>query len=339
MELAVEGGRGLCAPLLLGFVNAAWEDDGAAMPHVPVMREEVLDYLSVRPDGVYVDCTVGTGGHALLLGKRLSPRGTLIGIDRDPEALEVASARLSGLGCRVRLVRAPFARLEDVLDEMGVGRADGFLFDLGISSAQLDDPSRGFAFRMDGPLDMRMNRTAGKTAADLVNSLPQEELAQVIARFGQERFARRIARAIVKARAKAPLRTTGDLVRAVLQAVPTDYERGRIHPATRTFQALRIAVNDELGQLEAGLCAACRRVEPGGRIVVISYHSLEDGVAKRVFRRAAHGCTCGPEAPACTCGGFARVGVLTRKPLRPTPEEVAANPRARSARMRVAEGV
>jgi len=303
------------------------------------MMDEALERLAVRSGGVYVDCTIGMAGHAFEIGRLIGPGGTLIGLDRDQDALGVASARLSGLPCKVRLVRAPFAELESVLDELGVSQADGFLFDLGVSSAQLDDPSRGFSFRADGPLDMRMDRTSDSTAADLVNSLSQEELADLIRRLGEERYARRIAKAIVRARASGPIDRTAQLAQLIASTVPAGYERGRINPATRTFQALRIAVNAELEQLERALSVACRRLSSGGRLVVISYHSLEDGVAKRTLKRAERGCSCPPQFPVCNCGGLATVNVLTRKPLRPTPGEVVSNPRARSAKMRVAEGL
>jgi len=293
----------------------------------------VLTFLGVRPGGVYVDGTVGGGGHAAAVLEASAPGGRLLGLDLDPAALEVARRRLRGFGDRVVLRHGSFARLGVLAGDFAP--ADGVLLDLGLSSLQLADPGRGFAFSREGPLDMRFDPTAaGPTAADLVNGLSVKELADLLYRYGEERQARRIAEAIAAAR---PLRTTAQLAGVVVAAV--GHRRGRIHPATRTFQALRIAVNDELGALEAALPQAVDLLSPGGRLVVICFHSLEDRIVKRFMRQESRDCICPPEVPACVCGHRARLKVLTPRPVRPDPAEVEANPRARSARLRAAERV
>lgn len=300
--------------------------------HIPVLFQAVLDGLQVRPGGRYIDATVGGGGHAAGILASSSPDGCLLGLDRDPAAVETAHARLTPYAGRVVLVCSSFGRLAEIARARDFVPADGVLFDLGLSSLQLADPTRGFAFRTDGPLDMRFDpTTGGLTAADLVNELPAEELAALLYRYGEERQARRIVEAIVAAR---PLHTTKELA-AVVEGVVG--RRGRIHPATRTFQALRIAVNDELAALEAALPRAVEVLAPGGRLAVISFHSLEDRLVKRFMRRESRDCICSPEVPVCTCNHKATLGLVTRKPVRPTADEIAANPRSRSARLRVAE--
>jgi 16S rRNA (cytosine1402-N4)-methyltransferase len=308
--------------------------------HVPVLLGEVLNGLQVRPGGRHVDATVGGGGHANQILAASAPDGILLGLDRDPAALEVASDRLARYGDRVELVHASFAHLKEVArvhgfaGEQGSGGTgvDGVLFDLGLSSLQLADAERGFSFMADGPLDMRFDTTSGgPTAADLVNQLSAEELADILYRYGEERQSRRIARAVVEAR---PLRTTGELAQVIEQAVGR--RRGRLHPATLTFQALRIAVNEELTTLEAALPQAVELLAPGGRLAVIAFHSLEDRIVKRFMRRESKDCICPPELPICTCDHRASLNLVTRKPIRPSEEEVAANPRSRSARLRVA---
>ncbi len=303
---------------------------GRVNVHVPVLYQQVLTYLAVRPGAIYVDGTVGGGGHARAILEAIAPGGRLLGLDRDPAALAVAERQLASFGERVLLRHGSFARLAALVDE--VAPVDGVLLDLGLSSNQLADPARGFAFSLEGPLDMRMDQTEEvATAADLVNGLSVKELSDLLYRYGEERQARRIAAAIVAAR---PLRTTAELA-AVVEGVVG--RRGRIHPATRTFQALRIAVNGELEALEAALTQALDVLKPGGRLVVISFHSLEDRIVKRFLRREAKDCICPPDAPVCTCDHQAQVRLLTRKPVRPDPVEVAKNPRARSARLRAAE--
>ena len=304
--------------------------------HIPVFLQAVLDGLRVRPGGRYVDGTVGGGGHAAHILELSAPDGRLLGLDRDAEAVAVARSRLAGYADRVTLLHASFDRLAEVARAQGFVPVDGVLFDLGLSSLQLADPARGFSFSADGPLDMRFDPdSGGETAADLVNRLPGAELAALLRRYGEEPQARRIAEAIVAAR---PLHTTGELAAVVEQAVGGRRGR-RIHPATRTFQALRIAVNDELATIERALPQAVEILAPGGRLVVIAFHSLEDRLVKRFMRRESRDCICPPETPVCVCGHRATLRAVTRKPLRPSAEEVAANPRARSARLRVAERI
>jgi 16S rRNA (cytosine1402-N4)-methyltransferase len=311
--------------------------DGSGGPgHVPVLLEAVLHFLSPRSGGVYVDATVGLGGHAAAILERSAPDGQLIGIDRDPSALRVAARRLQGFGRRVRLVRGDFAHLDRLLDEAGVEGIDGALFDLGVSSLQLDDPARGFSYRADAPLDMRMDPDQPTRAYHLVNGLEEEELAALIRRYGEERWARRIAAAIVRYRRRhGSVETTGQLAEIVRSAIPAAARRSGGHPARRTFQALRIAVNRELDALAAGLDRALLRLRPGGRIVVIAFHSLEDRIVKERFRQLsrpqARGAGAASPCPA------AMLRVLTPRPVMPGEAEVTANPRARSARLRAAE--
>ncbi len=302
------------------------------MIHIPVLFQAVLDGLQIRPGGRYIDATVGGGGHAAGILAASSPNGRLLGLDRDPAAVKAAGARLVSYTERVVLVHSSFTRLAEVARICDFVPADGILLDLGLSSLQLADPARGFAFMSEGPLDMRFDpTTGGPTAADLVNELSAEELATLLYQYGEERQARRIAEAIVAA---GPIHTTRELAAVVEQATG---RRGRIHPATRTFQALRIAVNDELAALEAVLPQAVEVLAPGGRLAVISFHSLEDRLVKRFLRRESRDCLCPPESPVCTCDHRATLRVITRKPVRPTADEIAANPRSRSARLRVAE--
>jgi 16S rRNA (cytosine1402-N4)-methyltransferase len=298
-------------------------------PHVPVLYEEVLAGLQLVTGGFYVDGTVGAGGHAAGILQATAPDGRLLGLDVDPRALETSRQRLAPFGGRVMLVRSNYARIEKQVAALGWGPANGVLLDLGVSSMQLTHPERGFSFQTVGPLDMRMDPTSSLTAADLVNTLSQRNLADLIYRYGEEPASRAIARAIVDAR---PLRTTTELAETVARVV----KRRRIHPATRTFQALRIAVNDELRRLEEGLIAAVAVLKPGGRLAVIAFHSLEDRTVKKFFVQESQDCICPPETMVCTCGHHATVSVLTRKPIRPGAEEMARNPRSRSAKLRIA---
>jgi 16S rRNA (cytosine1402-N4)-methyltransferase len=300
--------------------------------HVPVLRDEVLDALAVKAGGTYLDGTVGGGGHAGMILAASSPDGRLLGLDRDPAALARAGRRLAAYGTRSTLVHGSFADLERLADEHGFDRFDGVLLDLGFSSDQIEDAARGFSFGAAGPLDMRLDPTAGPTAADLVNELPQDELADLLYELGEERRSRRVARAIVAAR---PLETTAALAAVVARAVGG--RPGGVHPATRTFQALRIAVNDELGALESALPQAVARLAPGGRLAVISFHSLEDRIVKQFLRRESAACICPPELPACRCEHEPTLRLVGRRAVRPGPAEVESNPRARSARLRVAE--
>ncbi len=286
--------------------------------------------------GVLVDCTAGGGGHAEAL-LASSPHLRLVGIDRDPEALEATQRRLQGFGERVVLVRRSFAELSAVIEELRVGSIQGVLYDLGVSSLQLERPERGFQYRDPAPLDMRMDRSGPLTAADVVNSYSEDRLAKILADFGEERFAARIARAIVRRRERQPFLGGEDLASVVTGAIPAATKRRGPHPARRTFQALRIEVNQELEQLRASLPQATDRLAPAGRLAVISYHSLEDRIVKRTMAEEARGCRCPASFPICVCGAQARLRLLTTRPIRPTPAEVEANPRSRSARLRVAE--
>ncbi|MCZ7587193.1 MAG: 16S rRNA (cytosine(1402)-N(4))-methyltransferase RsmH [Deltaproteobacteria bacterium] len=301
-----------------------------SVPHRPVLLENALEFLAPKPEGVYVDATVGAGGHARAIAERLGG-GLLIGLDRDASALDLARRNLAALGARITLHHAAFSRLTEILDLLSIERVDGVLADLGVSSMQLDEPERGFSFRSDAPLDMRMDRTGGETAADLLKRLPERELANAIYEYGEERFSRRIARRIVEERRRGIEWTGRSLAELVAKAIPGS-PRGRIDPATRTFQALRILVNREWEEIEKLLPAAIERCRPGGRIVVIAFHSLEDRIVKRRFRRWA-----GREADASGERGPARVRILTPKPVGPTDEERRENPRSRSARLRAVE--
>jgi 16S rRNA (cytosine1402-N4)-methyltransferase len=301
--------------------------------HVPVLLDEVIEGLQVEPGARIIDGTVGGGGHAYEILAASAPDGLLLGLDRDPAALEIAADRLEAYGDRALLVHASFGQLMEVAQSNDIVPVDGILLDLGLSSLQLADADRGFSFMADGPLDMRFDPTSNDpTAADLVNRLSAEELADLLYDYGEERQSRRIARAIVEAR---PLHTTGELVRVLEETVGR--RRGRLHPATLTFQALRIAVNEELASLEAALPQAVELLASGGRLAVIAFHSLEDRIVKRFMRRESKDCICPPELPICTCDHQTSLDVITRKPIRPTEEEAEANPRSRSARLRVAE--
>jgi 16S rRNA (cytosine1402-N4)-methyltransferase len=302
--------------------------------HRPVLYQEVLSALKPRADGRYVDGTVGAGGHAAGILRASQPNGLLLGLDRDPVAIEAAKAALTEFGDRVHLRQAAYAQMAEQAHDLGWPIVEGVLLDLGLSSMQLDDPERGFAFKEDGPLDMRFDPQQGFSAADLVNAWPEADLADVLFKLGEERHARRVARAIVEAR---PVKTTGQLARIVSRSLGK--AGGRRHPATKTFQALRIAVNDELGQLDRGLQEAVDLLSPGGRLVVIAFHSLEDRMVKQFFKRESRDCICPPGQPTCNCGHKATLSLITRKPIRPEPAEIVNNPRARSARLRVAEHV
>lgn len=300
--------------------------------HIPVLPREVVDGLQVERGDRIIDATVGGGGHAYEILAASAPDGVLLGLDRDPAALDVAADRLACYADRFELVHTSFAHLAEVAQAHDFAQVDGVLFDLGLSSLQLADADRGFSFMADGPLDMRFDRTSMQpTAADLVNTLSAEELADIFYHYGEERQSRRIARAIVAAR---PLDTTTELAQVIEQAVGR--RRGRLHPATLTFQALRIAVNEELATLKAALPQAVELLVPGGRLAVIAFHSLEDRIVKRFMRRESKDCICPPELPICTCDHQASLDVITRKPMRPSEEEVEDNPRSRSARLRVA---
>ncbi len=307
--------------------------------HVPVMLREVLDNLDPQPGDVVCDCTLGGAGHSVELARRVAPSGLSLGIDQDDMALEAASARMAHEVPDASFVplRGNFGDLDDLLLRAEVPGVDCFLFDLGVSSPQLDIAERGFSYHEDAPLDMRMNpEDGGASAADVVNGYEESELARIIRLYGDERFAQRIAHLICERRAKQPIETTLQLVDVIKEAIPAAARRHGGHPARKTFQALRIEVNQELDVLERGLRAAVRWANPGGRICVISYHSLEDRIVKHVFSEMSQGCTCPPDLPVCVCGHVPVLDVRTRKPLTASPQEVEDNPRARSALTRVA---
>ena len=301
--------------------------------HKPVLLEECLNGLNIHPGGIYVDGTLGRAGHSREIAGRLTT-GRLIGIDRDKAALDAAPARLAGHMDKVTLVRGS---LTAILTSLGVEGADGMLFDLGVSSPQLDDGSRGFSYLQDAPLDMRMDQSAPLTARDVVNGWDQEELKRILWQYGEERYSGPIAAAIVRERERAPIETTGQLAQLIRDAMPAKAKREKQHPAKRSFQAIRIAVNDELGELERLLDSALDALKPGGRLAVISFHSLEDRLVKTAHAGWAKGCTCPPDFPVCVCGRKPRVRLVGRKPITAGERELAENPRARSAKLRVAE--
>ena len=321
----------------MGFDRNATSD--MAFGHKPVLLEECLTALHIKPNGVYVDGTLGRAGHSVEIAKRLTGGGRLICLDRDETAIAAAKVRLADYMDRVTLVHSNFSRLGEVLAELGVSGADGMLFDLGVSSPQLDEAQRGFSYMHDAPLDMRMDQTAALTARDVVNGWSYEELRRILFEYGEERYAPAIAKAIVHRRQEAPIETTGQLAEIIRQAMPAAALREKQHPAKRSFQAIRIAVNDELGAVRQGMEAAIDHLNPGGRLAVITFHSLEDRIVKNVFQDAAKGCTCPPSFPVCVCGHKPKIKILTKKPIIATREEVEENPRSRSAKLRVAERV
>ncbi|MDY3281066.1 16S rRNA (cytosine(1402)-N(4))-methyltransferase RsmH [Dysosmobacter sp.] len=304
--------------------------------HVPVLLHECIDALNIRPDGVYVDGTLGRAGHSREIARRLTT-GRLICIDRDQTAIDAAQDRLAPWLDRVTLVHSNFDQLGAILEELGVAGADGMLFDLGVSSPQLDDPARGFSYMHDAPLDMRMDETQPLTARDVVNVWSEEELRRILFDCGEERYAPAIARAIVRRRAERPVETTLELVDVIRGAMPAAALREKQHPAKRSFQAIRIAVNGELDALPPMLEAAADKLSPGGRLAVITFHSLEDRIVKKTLQRLATGCTCPPEFPVCVCGRKPKLRLVNRKPIVSGGEELEENPRARSAKLRVAE--
>ena len=304
--------------------------------HVSVLLREAVEGLNVRPEGIYLDGTLGGAGHSSEIAKRLTT-GTLIGVDRDPKALAAAGERLAPWTERVKLVHGNFRDLEAILDELGIPAVDGILLDLGVSSPQLDEASRGFSYMADAPLDMRMNPEDPLTAWEVVNSWPREELRRILFAYGEERYAPLIAAAIERRREQAPIETTLELAELIRSAMPRQALREKQHPAKRSFQAIRIAVNDELGAVDSVMSQAIRRLNPGGRLAVITFHSLEDRIVKNALAEAARGCTCPPEFPVCVCGKKPSVRLIAKKPITASEEELEANPRARSAKLRVAE--
>ena len=305
--------------------------------HIPVMPGPVIELLNCKPGGIYVDGTIGGGGYAGSILEESAADGVVLGMDWDGDAIARVHERLGGYGERLILEKADFADIRRVLGKHGIREVDGIAVDLGVSSFQIEDPQRGFSFIKEGPLDMRMNRDLPQTAADLVNTLPEKDLSDLIYRYGEERLSRRIARTIVAARKKGRIAYTRELAELIRKTVPATRDSFRIHPATRTFQALRIAVNQELDSLERFLPEALDVLKPGGRLCVIAFHSLEDRIVKEAFRNWARSCRCPRERAACECEGRPLVRLLAKKPLRPSPDEVERNPRARSARLRAVE--
>ncbi len=319
----------------MAFDRNASEDQSYG--HKPVLLDECLEALHIKPNGIYLDGTLGRAGHSLEIARRLSDKGRLIGVDRDETALEAAQQRLQQFADRVTLVHSNFSAIHGILDELGIDKIDGMLFDLGVSSPQLDDAGRGFSYMHDAPLDMRMDRTASLTAYDVVNGWSYEELRRILFEYGEERYAPVIAKHIVRQREIAPIETTAQLTELIRQAMPPAALREKQHPAKRSFQAIRIAVNGELDELEPMMEAAAERLRPEGRLAVISFHSLEDRIIKKAMQRLATGCTCPPEFPVCVCGKKPKMKLITRKPIVSSAAELEYNHRARSAKLRVAE--
>lgn len=304
--------------------------------HVSVLLHELVDGVYTVPDGIYVDCTLGGGGHTYALSQKVGPEALLIGVDQDEEAIRAAGERLKDVGCRLLLVRDNFSHIGEILDERGIGPVNGFLFDLGVSSHQLDEGERGFSYMHDGRLDMRMDQRNPLTAHDVVNRYSEDELEAIIRKYGEERWSRRIAQFIVEARKQKPIETTMELVRIIKAAVPAGARKDGPHPAKRTFQAIRIEVNGELRILEDTMRACVAHLAPGGRIGVITFQSLEDRIIKDTFREMAQDCICPPELPVCVCHHHREIK-KPAKPVKPSREEIEANPRARSAVLRIAE--
>ena len=305
--------------------------------HLPVLLHPCIDALNIKPDGIYVDGTLGRAGHSREIAKRLNEEGRLICIDRDQAALDAAPGRLGELMDRVTLVHGNFGDIADILDRLSIERVDGMLFDLGVSSPQLDDASRGFSYMQDAPLDMRMDQSSELNAYEVINHWPEEELKQILWRYGEERYAPAIARAIVQKRSDKPVETTLELVDVIKGAMPPAALREKQHPAKRSFQAIRIAVNDELGAVEKMVSDAVPRLNVGGRLAIISFHSLEDRIVKTGMAEFAKGCTCPPDFPVCVCGKTPEIKLTPRKPIVADNRELNENPRARSAKLRVAE--
>ena len=304
--------------------------------HISVLLNECLDGLNIKPDGIYVDGTLGGAGHSSQIAQRLTT-GRLIGIDRDPVALKAAGERLAEFGDKVTLVHSNFCRISQVLDELGIEAVDGILLDLGVSSPQLDDGNRGFSYMVDAPLDMRMNNGDALTAEIIVNTWSYEQLRRILFDYGEERYAPQIAAAICRRREEKPIHTTLELVDIIRSAMPAAALREKQHPAKRSFQAIRIAVNDELGAVREVMDAAIPRLKEGGRLAIITFHSLEDRIVKNGMAEASKGCTCPPSFPVCVCGKKPQVKLISRKPIVASDEELEYNPRSRSAKLRVCE--
>ena len=305
--------------------------------HKSVLLDECIEALNIKPDGIYVDGTLGGAGHSREIAKRLGDNGMLIAIDQDEDAIKVASERLSAFGDKVKIVRNNFSNLADVCRELGVQKIDGLLLDIGVSSYQINESSRGFSYMADAPLDMRMDRRSEFSAWNVVNEYSEQELKRVIYEYGEERFAGKIASKIVFARTESPINTTGELVQVVKNAIPAAMREGGSHPAKRTFQAIRIEVNKELSVIAPAIRSAVELLNGGGRIAIISFHSLEDRIVKQEFARMTKGCTCPKDFPICVCGNKPKLKLVNAKPILPGAEELAENSRSHSAKLRVAE--
>ncbi len=305
--------------------------------HTSVLFDECMEGLNINPSGIYVDGTLGGGGHSSGICERLGQEGTLIGIDRDRDALAAAEERLSGYDCRKYFVQSNYSDIKGVLDELEIEKIDGALLDLGVSSFQLDNPARGFSYMQDAPLDMRMSQDDDFTAYDVINGYEKDELRRIITKYGEERWASRIADFIARARKEKPIKTTGQLVEIIKAAIPSAARREGPHPAKRTFQAIRIEVNDELGQLERAVSEFCDVLAPQGRLCIITFHSLEDRIVKEIINKRINPCTCPKEFPVCVCGKVGDIEKKSRRPILPSPEEIERNPRARSAKLRIAQ--
>lgn len=307
--------------------------------HTSVLYNECITNLRIHPEGVYVDGTLGGGGHAAGICEKLGEKGTLIGIDRDQDALDAAGKRLEGYKCKKHFVKSNYSNIKSILEELGIEAIDGVLLDLGVSSFQLDNYARGFSYMQDAPLDMRMNAEDGTTAEDIVNEYSEKELTSIIRDYGEERWASRISQFIVKGRKEKRIETTFELVELIKAAIPAAARREGPHPAKRTFQAIRIEVNDELGQLERAVEEFCDVMAPGGRLCIITFHSLEDRIVKDIFNLRADPCTCPKEFPMCVCNKIPDIKKISRKPIVASDAELEMNPRARSAKLRVAEKI
>ena len=305
--------------------------------HRPVLPDECMNGLNIRPDGIYVDGTAGGAGHSSLIASRLGKGGRLIALDQDETAVAIATERLSVFGERTRVVRSNFRELGTVCDMLGISQIDGLLLDLGVSSYQLDTPERGFSYQADAPLDMRMDVRNPLTARKIVNEYSEDEIRRILFEYGEERFSSRIASNIIRERERAPIEPTGELVEIIKRSIPAAARDGGHHPAKRSFQALRIEVNAELDVIAPAIRSAVRLLSKGGRIAIITFHSLEDRIVKQTFSELSQGCTCPRDFPVCVCGKKPEVKVISRKPILPSQAELAINPRARSAKLRVAE--
>ncbi len=305
--------------------------------HTSVLLQETVDGLNIRPDGIYVDGTLGGGGHSYEICRRLGEKGSIVGIDQDAAAIEAASNRLKDFGEKVTIVRSNYCDMKSRLQELGICKVDGIVLDLGVSSYQLDTAERGFSYREDAPLDMRMDTRQTMTARDIVNDYSQKELCRVIRDYGEDKFAANIAKHIVMARSKAPIETTGQLTEVIRAAIPMKYQKKSGHPAKRTFQAIRIELNRELEVLRDSLDDMIDLLNPGGRLCIITFHSLEDRIVKSAFRKNENPCTCPPDFPVCVCGKVSKGSIVTRKPILPSEEELEYNSRSKSAKLRVFE--